>query len=587
MRSNDEEYYKEILSLVTESIDESVKMQEEFFNEERILDNAVDRYDYVNEANPLLATSYTFFIEKISDFFSGKKKIFLFSSDKSFHNYWSGHDFLDTIILDIDKTNNLIDCIKDKAGLSGLSGQFDFIYVEVYLEGDLLVSALEYLSESGLGLFTVEDSYTAKFIELMSEKGFYIDGVFEFPSIYEEAGKLNILAIKKIESRDVFLAEVSNYKSHYNIVCNYFEEKNKNDLAYGLIVQSSSFFSMDWTRLGLQLNAIQDKNSNLVLFSLKDVCLSFDGFESQKDEVKMNSIYMPIKKSHEPACSISASPIPHSLGLYQIELTDNVLPEYLELYFKKGVGAATINQFYSLYEPSVSRLKVLDIKFLLPSLDAQRSIVKATKSLELLAQQIASINNHLVDNNVDIELIEQKIEKASTYFYYTNSNLVLKNIINNGESVNVEFKQTYYWCIREKERKKYISDGALKNIVAFINTKGGRLLIGVDDSGSIIGVDTELGQLNYNKDQYLKGINNNIKDRIGAEFFPYIDYEFIELENKTLLVFNCTQSDIPCFFDKDFYIRTSPSAQKLESKQVIIYIDDRRKRRLRRESDNN
>lgn len=55
----------------------------------------------------------------------------------------------------------------------------------------------------------------------------------------------------------------------------------------------------------------------------------------------------------------------------------------------------------------------------------------------------------------------------------------IKNLIQKGEGISVEFKQTI------SSPKK-----VAKEIVAFANTRGGYLLIGVDDSGNPVGVNS-------------------------------------------------------------------------------------------------
>ncbi|MCX6139985.1 MAG: ATP-binding protein [Candidatus Kapabacteria bacterium] len=60
----------------------------------------------------------------------------------------------------------------------------------------------------------------------------------------------------------------------------------------------------------------------------------------------------------------------------------------------------------------------------------------------------------------------------------------LRDIIRSGESSTVEFK-----------RKFTTSEKIAREMIAFANTKGGFLIIGVDDDGSIVGVKSEKEQV--------------------------------------------------------------------------------------------
>jgi predicted HTH transcriptional regulator len=64
--------------------------------------------------------------------------------------------------------------------------------------------------------------------------------------------------------------------------------------------------------------------------------------------------------------------------------------------------------------------------------------------------------------------------------------LELKDIIFEGESTTTEFK-----------RKFTTPEKIAKEISALANTKGGYLIFGVDDDGSIYGVDNEKGEIGY------------------------------------------------------------------------------------------
>ena len=90
---------------------------------------------------------------------------------------------------------------------------------------------------------------------------------------------------------------------------------------------------------------------------------------------------------------------------------------------------------------------------------------------------------------------------------------MLADEIKAGESVNIEFKVEV-----PKRSEKYI-----KSVIAFANTAGGKIIIGVDDeSHEIVGVD---------KDEVFKimdSITNTISDICYPQIFPNIGVDTIE-----------------------------------------------------------
>ncbi|MDD4142989.1 MAG: putative DNA binding domain-containing protein, partial [Prolixibacteraceae bacterium] len=59
-------------------------------------------------------------------------------------------------------------------------------------------------------------------------------------------------------------------------------------------------------------------------------------------------------------------------------------------------------------------------------------------------------------------------------------NLSLQKLIDEGEHQKQDFK----FCINDSKK-------IAKSLVAFANTDGGRLLIGVKDNGKIVGISTD------------------------------------------------------------------------------------------------
>jgi predicted HTH transcriptional regulator len=149
-------------------------------------------------------------------------------------------------------------------------------------------------------------------------------------------------------------------------------------------------------------------------------------------------------------------------------------------------------------------------------------------------------------------------------------------LIPQGESKTLEFKQTFSLDVKKGSKEKYIEKAALKTIVAFLNSEGGDLLVGVDDDGNVLGVDEEIDKFFKNHDKYLLNLKSHIKSKVGEGFYPLIDYSLVAINGKHVLKVSCTPSTTPCFFDgNEFFVRSGPSTDGLEGQSQHEYIQGR------------
>jgi len=98
----------------------------------------------------------------------------------------------------------------------------------------------------------------------------------------------------------------------------------------------------------------------------------------------------------------------------------------------------------------------------------------------------------------------------------------IKKLIFEGEGVTLDFKKTITRC-----------EKIAKTMVAFANNKGGRLLIGVADDGSIQGVkheDEEKYMITRAAEQYIRPVIEPV-------------FEEIYVDDKLVLMVNIAQSD--------------------------------------------
>ncbi|MAG38222.1 hypothetical protein CMI45_02460 [Candidatus Pacearchaeota archaeon] len=150
------------------------------------------------------------------------------------------------------------------------------------------------------------------------------------------------------------------------------------------------------------------------------------------------------------------------------------------------------------------------------------------------------------------------------------------NSIKKGESDRLEFKSSLRTNLHTNETDKNIEKAVLKTMVAFLNSNGGTLLVGVSDSGDVVGLERDKFKDN---DSLKLHLTNLIRRHIGSHFMQFIDFELFSVEDKHVLRIDCHRSDKRVFLkfygDEEFYVRHGPSSVKLTGDGLIDYIAHR------------
>ncbi len=150
---------------------------------------------------------------------------------------------------------------------------------------------------------------------------------------------------------------------------------------------------------------------------------------------------------------------------------------------------------------------------------------------------------------------------------------LLEQTIAGGESSRAEFKSTVRTNLKTGKQGKEIELAWLKAVVAFLNSQGGILLLGVADDGSILGLDADGFDSN---DRCLLHIKNLLNQHLGAEFFRFIRITLVETPDGRVVMIQCTPAGKPVFLrigkNEEFYIRSGPASTKLSPSQIVNYI---------------
>ncbi len=275
--------------------------------------------------------------------------------------------------------------------------------------------------------------------------------------------------------------------------------------------------------------------------------------------------------------------VSHNCGI--IRSAEN---DYIISYLKSGQGekiftkqAKLATKGSTLAYLSIKELKKLRIPILpLGDLDmiSDNTIEGSSiEDLKMLKSEIIMLRNELNDqkmiNAQQKEFFDNRMQKIEEQQEMRE----LKKLISGGESKKLEFKSSLRLNIRKKEHDKKMGFEVLKSIAAFLNTEGGMLLIGINDSGDILGIDHDGFS---NNDKFLLHLSNLISERMKPINPRYYTMEIIEIDEKRICQVLCEENDVPIWTnigtiknpEWTFFIRTGPSSKKLHIPDAMAYI---------------
>jgi hypothetical protein len=150
--------------------------------------------------------------------------------------------------------------------------------------------------------------------------------------------------------------------------------------------------------------------------------------------------------------------------------------------------------------------------------------------------------------------------------------------IQTGENNYIEFKSSLKWSYHTNQVDKKLGRVIAKSISSFMNSDGGKLFIGVNDDGEILGLENDYKNVkNGNADGFLLTLVEVINNFIGKEYHQYIIPQVVKIENKDVCIVEVLNSGTPSYVKdenkkKEFYIRASASSQLMDTKEANDYI---------------
>lgn len=451
------------------------------------------------------------------------------------------------------------------------------------LNWELILRLSKNLTKEGIGIFVIEPLgfhgvKGEKFINRMNKEGIFIKGYINLPEkIFNPWTSLRpILVITTRYQTKQRVGEIG-IDSDVRQLCLEMFDSEINYSATKAITDGAfkGFYSLEVEK---QISQLETRYKDFKARKLEEQVESFVSGKSVDDFEELNNcLYFKIAGNNS-LIQISKHDLTGRIDNYfQIQFKPEVLNLYLQTFFRSDLGELVLKSItQNSLIPRLSKELLLSAEIPIPELSTQNQIIEVIKRLDMLECDVEQLKKQASLNPINVSTLS-KVDSMLEISKSLTDGDKLKSLVAHGESQTLEFKQTFQYCIRNLKKEDKVEVSCLKTIVAFLNSNGGNLLVGVEDSGLIPGIDFERSKFHRDSnDKFLLHLKDKIKSRLGSTSLGFIDTKMVEVDNVTVLEIICEPSDQEVFLDnKDFYVRTSPSTEKLEGRDLSSYVRSR------------
>ncbi len=157
----------------------------------------------------------------------------------------------------------------------------------------------------------------------------------------------------------------------------------------------------------------------------------------------------------------------------------------------------------------------------------------------------------------------------------------LMDLVAGGESQEVEFKAHTIVPAKHREDGKVQGVGSVvRAVAAMLNSAtGGTLLIGVEDNGSICGIEDEYAVIDRGKsnwDGYQLYLANVLRTRLDSStLLMHYEMERRTAGGHDVCLIRVKPSDVPVYLDKRLYVRTLNQTVEMLGPDLIAFVAKR------------
>lgn len=354
----------------------------------------------------------------------------------------------------------------------------------------------------------------------------------------------------------------------------FIEWTSGSNLIEWFFIDRNDFRSIKYLKVVEEIRWLRSEYKDFETKQLRELWDIMDVDMSKEED---NCIYIPNIWTMEVVSSLfDLTKKPQNYFKVKLK-SDEVSKEFLVNYFKSDIAKLSLEWcFSSGYIPKISKsnLRLLEIP-VLPK-DMQDKMNQAYKKLDDMKNSIIEIEKNLSENPKNIDsilsnLTDEKLKGISEADK-------LRKLISWWESLDLEFKETFFFDVKTKREEKYIKREALKTIAWFMNQEWWTLLVWVDDHKVIKWLDPD----NYQtEDKYLQKIWNTLESTFWKDVYSLVKYFIVEVDQKKVLRVDCQRSKEIVFmkWEEDWvYVRQSPKTIKYVWADLIKFSAEHKKR---------
>ncbi len=204
--------------------------------------------------------------------------------------------------------------------------------------------------------------------------------------------------------------------------------------------------------------------------------------------------------------------------------------------------------------------------------------------LAMLFERLRKINGGNLSRNFVTKIFDQELNQIRAVPKESEIDSIL-NLIKKGESVSLEFKSTLRVPLQGGGSPEIINSlefACIKSVAALLNTKnGGDLLIGVGDSGEIIGVnrDYESSKKIADRDGFQLHFRQLLRTRINELLPNEVSISFFEINNKDIVKVGCPPATNIRYVnrnsEKALFVRDGNATRELGIEEALEFVKTR------------